>query len=275
MARLACIAPFGFSFDPERFMAAYRAVGCTVAQFYRNEQKPPKVAEAIKAASNAGLTFDSIHGVFGFHIDPSSPDIKHRQRCLDIYENEGRLCKELGGNMVVVHPAAWNPGMRTMTAEEIERASVPRWPTLDEFMRKLAEVGEKLQVIYLIENQPMNCPLGHDTVKLAKAVLAVQSPWIRMCLDSGHAHMTGDLVASVREALPAIAYFHVHDNDAKVDDHRMPGDGTINWEAFAALLRNSGSPITRMLEVFYEESRVESMAKNGLGERLAKACALT
>jgi len=274
MATLACIAPFGFSFDPERFLAAYRAVGCTVCQFYRNEQKPPRVADALKAAHAAGMSFDSIHGVFGFHIDPSSPDVKHRQRCLEIYENEGKLCRELGGKMIVVHPAAWNPGMRSMTAEEIDRASVPRWPSLNEFMHRLGEIGERIGVTYLIENQPMNCPLGHDTVRLSKAVLAVGSPAIRMCLDTGHAHMTGDLVAAVKGALPAIAYFHIHDNDAKVDDHRMPGDGTVDWTAFGELLRTSGSTATCMLEVFYEEARVEELGRNGLADRLARACAM-
>ena len=45
MPELAVTAPFGFNFDPVRFLTAYRAVGVTVAQFYRNEQKPPTVAE--------------------------------------------------------------------------------------------------------------------------------------------------------------------------------------------------------------------------------------
>lgn len=273
MASLACIAPFGFSFDPTRFLAAYRAVGCATCQFYRNEQRPPTIADALKAAEVAGLRFDSIHGVFGFHLDPSSPDERHRKRCLEIYEGEGRLASDLGGPKVVVHPSAWNPGMRMMSRQEIEAASAPRWAHLDSFMRRLAEIGERLHVTYLIENQPMNCPLGHDAIKLAGAVSAIGSPYIRMCLDTGHAHMTGDIVESVRQALPAIDYFHVHDNDAKVDDHRMPGDGTINWTALAALLAESGSESPRMLEVFYDEARVEEMAKNGLGDRLKKACA--
>ncbi|MGQ0628975.1 MAG: sugar phosphate isomerase/epimerase family protein [Phycisphaerales bacterium] len=274
MPVLAAIAPFGFSFDPARFLAAYRAVGCSTCQFYRNEQRPPKVPDALKAAESAGLRFDSIHGVFGFHIDPSSGDEMHRKRCLDIYENEGKLANELGGPMVVVHPSAWNPGMRMMTRDEVVAASGPRWPRLAEFMKRLAEVGERLKVTYLIENQPMNCPLGHDTVKLAQAVLAVNSPYIRMCLDTGHAHMTGNLVETTRAALPAIAYFHIHDNDGKVDDHRMPFDGNIDWQGFGELLKETGAPQPRMLEVFYDEARVEELGRNGLGSKLLTACSV-
>lgn len=274
MAVLACIAPFGFSFDPVRFLAAYKAVGCTTAQFYRNEQKPPTVAQALAAAGSVGMRFDSIHGVFGFHLDPSSSDARHRQRCLEIYESEGKLASDLGGPMVVVHPAAWNPGMRMMTREEVERVSEPRWPILHDFMKRLGEIGERLGVTYLIENQPMNCPLGHDTVRLSKAVLAVGSPAIRMCLDTGHANMTGDVVATSRAALPAIKYWHVHDNDSKIDDHRMPGDGVIKWGDLAKVFAESGDGIPRMLEVFYDENRVEAMGRNGLGATLKAACAI-
>jgi sugar phosphate isomerase/epimerase len=274
MAALSCIAPFGFSFDPTRFMAVYRAVGCSTCQFYRNEQRQPSVADALKSASVAGLRFDSIHGVFGFHLDPSSSDERHRKRCIEEYEREGQLALELGGPKVVVHPSAWNPGMRMMTKAEIDATSTPRWAQLNDFMKKLAEVGERLGVTYLIENQPMNCPLGHDTVRLARAVLDIGSPRIRMCLDTGHAHMTGNVVESLKEALPALDYLHIHDNDAKVDDHRMPGDGTIDWPGLASVLRASGSQVPRMLEVFYDEARVEELSRNGLGARLAAACAI-
>jgi sugar phosphate isomerase/epimerase len=274
MPDLSAIAPFGFSFDPARFLAAYRALGATTCQFYRNEQRPPTPEAALKAADTAGLRFDSIHGVFGFHIDPSSADERHRKRCIEIYEGEGRLAAELGGPMVVVHPSAWNPGMRMMSAQEVAAASEPRWPRLRDFMMRMAEIGERLGVVYLIENQPANCPLGHDTVRLAEAVLGVNSPFVRMCLDTGHAHMTGDLIETTRKAMPAIAYFHVHDNDSKVDDHRMPFDGNIDWAAFGALLKASGTNAPRMLEVFYDEARVEELGRNGLGKRLAAACAV-
>lgn len=274
MAVLAAIAPFGFAFDPVRFLSAYRQAGCTTCQFYRNEQRPPTVADALKAAETAGMKFDSIHGVFGFHLDPSSPDERHRKRCLEIYEGEGKLAADLGGPMVVVHPSAWNPGMKMMSREEVEKASEPRWPRLDDFMRRLAEVGSRLGVTYLIENQPMNCPLGHDAARLARAVTGVGSPHVKMCLDTGHAHMTGSVAQALRETRDALAYLHVHDNDAKVDDHRMPGDGTIDWASVAATLGELKIDCPRMLEVFYDEGRVEELARNGLGARLARACAV-
>lgn len=274
MAALSTIAPFGFDFEPVEFLSAYRALGCASCQFYRNEERPPTAAEALRAADAAGLRYDSIHGVFGHDYDPSSADADHRARCLEVYEREGRLALELGGPMVVVHPAAWNPERGEMTPEEARRAQEPRWPHLNDFLARLAEVGERLGVTYLIENQPFNCPLGHDAVALAEHVATVGSERIRMCLDVGHAHITGDVVEAVERAAGVVAYLHVHDNDGRADSHRMPGDGSIDWAGFAESLRRCAPGRVRMLEVFYEPERVSRLAAEGLGERLRGMLAL-
>lgn len=274
MAHLAAIAPFGFAFDPARFMAAYRMMGVTTTQFYRNEKKPPTLAEALRAAASAGVRYDSIHGVFGEHIDPTSPDADHRARCLDLYEDEARLTKDLGGTMIVVHPSGWNPGRREMSHAEAREAMAPRRSRLDDWLKRLAAIGERLGVVYLIENQPFNCPLGHDAIDLARQIVEADSPSVRMCFDTGHAHITGDLFVSLRACANVISYLHVHDNDKKVDDHRMPGLGNIEWESFAATLRSAKVHAPRMLEVFEEESKVELRARQGFGAQLRAWCAV-
>lgn len=297
MAALATIAPFGFSFDTVRLLRAYRELGCSTCQFYRNEESPPGVAEALRAVREAGLRFDSIHGRFGANIDPSAPCAEHRRWCLHLYEEEGKLARDLveqssaagsgvgkeegsgggggaGEAMVVVHPAAWTPGRAQLTKEEAAQSDRYRGPFLREFMVALAEIGERLGVTYLIENQPYNAWMGSDPALLAERILAVGSARIRMCFDTGHANITGDVAAALRAAAPAIAYFHIHDNDARTDDHRLPGEGAIDWAAFAAALRDTGCSAVRMLEVFHDEQRVEQAVRGGLKQRLHEALAL-
>lgn len=280
MAALATIAPFGFSFDPVRLLTAYRSLGCTTCQFYRNEASPPGAAEALRAVEAAGLRFDSIHGRFGHAIDPSAPCAEHRRWCLNLYEEEGRLARDLVGDaaaqpMVVVHPAAWTPGRALLTPAEAAESDRYREPFLRDFMAALAEIGERLGVTYLIENQPFNTWMGSDPALLARRILAVGSARIRMCFDTGHANITTrDVAGAIRAAAPAIAYFHIHDNDGALDDHRMPGEGTIAWPAVAEVLRGTGCAAVRMLEVFHEEPRVEAAAASGLAARLREALAL-
>lgn len=276
MTYLATIAPFGFDFDPPALLRAYRELGAKGAQFYRNEANAPSIDEAVRAATEAGLPFDSIHGLFGEHIDPTSPDAAERARCVNLFKDEGRLAAELvertsglrdqsawrtrsdASPIVVVHPSAWNPGRREMSHEEAEDAQEPRWAALGEFLAALSDIGESLGVVYAIENQPRNCPLGHDPFALAWAVRDIASPNVRMCLDTGHAHITSDVVEALRAAGDVISYLHIHDNDASVDDHRVPGMGTIDWTGFASLLRDRPNTSPRMLEIFIPEGEVRA-----------------
>ncbi len=267
---LSTTAPFGFEFDVPLLMGAYRELGCRSCQFYRNEENPPTVETALKAIGSVGMTFDSIHGVFGYTIDPSSPDPEHRRHCLGVYEREGNLAKALGGPMVVVHPSAWTPQRRELSRAEARSAEDSRLPALDDFMRRLAEIGERQGVTYLIENQPWNCYVGHDPARLAERVLAVKSKRMRMCFDTGHAHITGDISQWLRGSAAAIDYLHVHDNNARDDDHRMPGDGTIDWPAFATALQDTNLKAIRMLEVFYSLERVRALAHAGYARDLAR-----
>jgi sugar phosphate isomerase/epimerase len=268
---LATTVPFGFDFDPARFVRAYRGLGAAQLQFYRNEARPPTTKEALEIARNADLRYDSIHGVFGEHLDPSGPDSSHVEHCLRIYEQEGRLASDLGGPMVVVHPSGWTPGRKELSPQEATEAAMPRRPRLDSFMRRLADIGENLGVTYLVENQPYNCYLGHDPVGLAAQIAAVGSARIRMCFDTGHAHITSDVYRSLMSCAPVIDYLHVHDNDGKNDTHLMPGaaNGTIDWPRMAESIKQAGLTAPRMLEVFETEAQVEKRAADGFGKTLA------
>ncbi|MBY0307499.1 MAG: sugar phosphate isomerase/epimerase [Phycisphaerales bacterium] len=267
---LATTVPFGFDFDPGRFMRAYRALGACRLQFYRNESRPPTARDALETARAAEMPFDSIHGLFGEHLDPTGPSPEHTAHCLSVYEQEGRLAIDLGGPMVVVHPSGWTPARAELTPDQAAEAAGPRRPRLDAFMRRLADTGERLSVTYLIENQPYNCYLGHDPVGLAAQVAAVGSRRIRMCYDTGHAHITGDVYRSLATCAPVIDYLHVHDNNGTQDAHLMPGapGGTIDWPRLASVIQAAAISAPRMLEVFETEAQVERRAEDKFGRRL-------
>ncbi|MCK4873385.1 MAG: sugar phosphate isomerase/epimerase [Phycisphaerales bacterium] len=269
---LATTAPFGFDADPVRFMKAYAQAGATTAQFYRNPEKPDcvTVVDALAASEAAGTPYDAIHGLFGDHLDPSSPDGAMRWHCLETYEAEGKIALDLGGPMVVVHPASMLPGEKHTTDAIVAQ----RTPHLVDLMRRLADVGERLGVTYLIENLPAFFHLGSDAAALSRLVLDVGSSRLAMCFDTGHAHMTGDVCESLRAAAPAIRYIHINDNDGTDDDHKMPGDGTIDWDAFARTVRELDLHVPMMLEVFMSEADVEMRISQGLAADLARILAL-
>lgn len=61
-----------------------------------------------------------------------------------------------------------------------------------------------------------------------------------ICLDLGHAHVEGDVLEELQNALPRLAHLHVHDNDGTCDSHFAPGQGTIPWPLVLQSLEDHG-----------------------------------
>lgn len=53
---------------------------------------------------------------------------------------------------------------------------------------------------------------------------------LKVCFDTGHAHMTGGVQPAFELLKGRIASTHVHDNRREKDDHLFPFDGDIEWE---------------------------------------------
>lgn len=140
--------------------------------------------------------------------------------------------------------------------------------TLDDYynmmIRTLEELihdAEKYNVVLCLENQWT--PLNHSSC-LIKAVEYFNSPFIGLCYDTGHAHMAqcgksdpenswvpqlwNDLGQPVKweekdmidNFQPYVVNCHFHDNNGFQDNHKLPGEGTIdNWEHIIDVLRNA------------------------------------
>jgi sugar phosphate isomerase/epimerase len=65
---------------------------------------------------------------------------------------------------------------------------------------------------------------------------------LRICLDTGHAAIFKgkDVASAVRMIGDKLKAVHIHDNMGKEDEHLIPGDGIIDWNAFADALREIG-----------------------------------
>jgi sugar phosphate isomerase/epimerase len=61
-----------------------------------------------------------------------------------------------------------------------------------------------------------------------------------ICLDVGHAQILGDPMDAVETCSGHIVTTHLHDNRAGRDDHLMPGQGAIDWEAVTMAFQKVG-----------------------------------
>jgi len=72
---------------------------------------------------------------------------------------------------------------------------------------------------------------------------------LKVCFDTGHAHLTGGVQASFRTLRERIATVHLNDNQGEKDDHLLPFEGTIDWGTAIRNIRSAGSPYPILFEV--------------------------
>ena len=72
---------------------------------------------------------------------------------------------------------------------------------------------------------------------------------VGVCLDYGHAHLMGDVGEAIETLSGHLWTTHVHDNAGRRDDHLVPFQGTIAWEAAMMTTQKIGYDGVLMLEV--------------------------
>ena len=95
---------------------------------------------------------------------------------------------------------------------------------------------------------------------------------VGICLDYGHANLMGDLSDAIETVSGHLWTTHVHDNDGRIDDHRVPFAGRIDWDAAmmetqkigydGALMfevANTGDPIEVLKRTVKARERLEHM----------------
>ena len=111
-------------------------------------------------------------------------------------------------------------------------------PGMERFAR-LIDRAEELGVGIALENQ--GCP--DKTLRAMELLERFGSPNLGMCYDSGHGNILTNLGRG-REMLARFGHrlkaLHLHDNDGSGDQHRLPGDGTIDWPAVMRQIRQAG-----------------------------------
>ena len=83
---------------------------------------------------------------------------------------------------------------------------------------------------------------------------SVCSDKLKFCYDSGHENCyskTGDLLDKFGDKLISL---HLHDNDGTDDQHRIPGEGNIDWKTIADKLKKKNYSGSISLEVTNEFS---------------------
>jgi sugar phosphate isomerase/epimerase len=160
-------------------------------------------------------------------VDALSDDPDVVKATLHAYTRSMTRAGELGCRYAVIHAVATRP-----SAQRLEL--LPRWV---EHMGEMTECARQAGLILCLENAGYTFFLA-DTVHVIRAV---DSSWLRMTLDTGHAMLRqhvvfgepvcafepyGNMDEFIRREHDLLFTLHIHDNRGLNDDHLVIGEGT-------------------------------------------------
>ncbi|MFC1671335.1 sugar phosphate isomerase/epimerase family protein [Spirochaetota bacterium] len=65
----------------------------------------------------------------------------------------------------------------------------------------------------------------------------IDSPYLKLCLDTGHANTNNEVMEFIKTFGDKIINIHYHDNNGLNDEHLCIGEGTVPWDQFARALQ--------------------------------------
>jgi sugar phosphate isomerase/epimerase len=123
-------------------------------------------------------------------------------------------------------------------------------------LEHLAVFAKQRGVTIAIENTPGEFGSAASLVRFVKETHLRD---LRFCFDIGHAHIDGGVAASLDAMRERIVTTHLHDNHGEKDEHLLPGEGTIDWDAAIAALRANPEELPFVLELKEKSPGVPSL----------------
>ena len=103
-----------------------------------------------------------------------------------------------------------------------------RWDATFSSLEHLSLFARQRGVTMALENTPgeMATPAN-----LKNFLERTRLTSVKLCLDTGHAHIEGGVAAGLEAIRDLVVTTHVHDNHGERDEHLLPYEGTIDWNA--------------------------------------------
>jgi len=182
-----------------------------------------------------GLTLLDIHGSVGPEKNWFSTVEYQRQAGRELVANRMKMLRALDGTGTVMMHI---PAFLSVTSEAEKPFIRQSLDSLRSSLDELLPLSRELQVPIAVENT------GYDTFEVIEKLFSeYPEDFLGLCYDSGHGHLFDDKgldhLDNNKNRLKAL---HIHDNDSTRDLHQPPFYGTLDWERFASILKQSTYP---------------------------------
>ena len=190
-----------------------------------------------------------LHGPFT-ELHPAAIDPRARQLASDRLNQAYDICRRLGINRMVVH-SGYVPFV--FFKEWHRDRSIEFWK---EFMSDKAD-NFTIYIENVLEDEPY---------MMRELMEALADERIRICIDTGHANVAGNV--NIKEWFQVLGeytgHIHLHNNYGSADEHNPPDKGSMNMDKVLEYIDSCcGSDTTITIEAYDLESSFKWLAERG------------
>ena len=246
-AHLAQIASYGFE-----------AVEVFATRSHFDYHDPSAIDELGRWLKDTGLALHGVHapiaerlspdGQWGAAISNAVSDSAQRQAAVREAEAALQIVRKIPAAVLVVH-------LGTPTVQGGENHRGAAFKSAEEICR-LAEAAGVRAALEIIPNDLSDAP---SLVTMIERDL--DGTGVGICLDFGHAFLIGDVVDTIEAVSEHLVTTHVHDNDHRKDEHLVPFDGRIDWDAALMTMQKVGYDGTYLMELANTSTPDEVLTK--------------
>lgn len=205
----------------------------------------PSIASELRAMVEAcGMRIRSVHAPCEGDWDISSEDEAVRRKSVAEVILAIERCREMGGELVVVHP-----GRRlASTGEAAESEHERRIDKSIESFEDILNAARDGETRIAVENQWAN-EVGGGEKHFLRLLDTLDPLVVGICFDSSHANITPGTHEMIERIDHSIITTHLSDNHGEYDEHKPPFTASIDWRETLNLLLDKGFRGPWLMEV--------------------------
>lgn len=120
-------------------------------------------------------------------------------------------------------------------------------PSLLRSLEELSPVAAAAGVTLALEVIPNALSTPASLVELLES--DIEATGLGICMDVGHARLMGEVVDAIEGCSGHLVTTHLHDNRGRSDDHLVPGQGVVDWDAAMLAFQKVGYDGAWMFEL--------------------------
>jgi sugar phosphate isomerase/epimerase len=232
---LAAVASYGFE-----------AIELFATRTHFDYHDPAAIEQLAAWLGETGLALHGIHAPITDRLSPGDKwgevisnavsDSARRQAAVREADAALNIARRIPTQVFVVHL-----GTPTVQGGENNRGAALK------SVEEICQLAEAAGVRVAVEVIPNELSSPQSLVTFLDRDL--EAPGVGICLDFGHAFLMGDVGEAVETVAEHLITTHVHDNSGAKDEHLVPFDGKIPWEATLTSMQKVGYDGTYLMEV--------------------------